>query len=511
MDKICSTGLWLRHYTSKNGHQLFVRVRIGNVFETEIPVYDYINEKRYVISISRDHWNKGTVTGGDYHRSVDEINNIIKEIENDVRNSVSTLAEKKFQITRSNILRLTYCDKENKRRELIRRRQRQYTGLLRGNGYPQQGGLQATSQQEVIKSDSSALHIAMPVREEKFITDLWNDFIKNRGTKAYAGTLGSIREYSDRTGDNCRASDFSAEWLERYFKDIIENGYSQRKDGSGRKYYTIPTILKYLKHLRAFGNYLFKDLKLLDSQDYLRFDLAEPGRRTPVISYRHEPFINAHALTKREYDWFYGFRFADKQKELARDMFILQTWLGGLSTTEFSKINNIKLINYPGSKPGFLYDPPGGKKSVLGEINRYYIIPVLERYPDGFSIYLSPPKYNMLLKSAAKAAGLNGRIKIARELINDDKAFRKEYPVHERISSGWARYCAVSILVETGLPDELVLRFTGMKNLALIQHFRKVFPGTAITAARIVKPEPVSGVKPIKSSRAFRSRKQGSR
>ena len=59
MAKIVRTTAWLRPYKSKQGHQIFIRVRIRDGFETEIPVYDYINDTKLPISVKKENWNKG--------------------------------------------------------------------------------------------------------------------------------------------------------------------------------------------------------------------------------------------------------------------------------------------------------------------------------------------------------------------------------------------------------------------------------------------------------------------
>jgi hypothetical protein len=45
MAQIFKTSRWLRPYQSKNGQQVFIRVRMRTGFETNIPVYDYIKHE----------------------------------------------------------------------------------------------------------------------------------------------------------------------------------------------------------------------------------------------------------------------------------------------------------------------------------------------------------------------------------------------------------------------------------------------------------------------------------
>lgn len=51
MARLFKTSRWLRPYKSKNGHQVFIRVRITNGYETHIPVYDYVNHQKVPVSV----------------------------------------------------------------------------------------------------------------------------------------------------------------------------------------------------------------------------------------------------------------------------------------------------------------------------------------------------------------------------------------------------------------------------------------------------------------------------
>ena len=96
MAKLFTTSRWLRWYGSKNGHQVFIRVRMHNGFETEIPVYDYVNNNRLPISVKKENWNKGYVTGGVYHIPIRYINILLSKVERDVRDAVNELVRKTF-------------------------------------------------------------------------------------------------------------------------------------------------------------------------------------------------------------------------------------------------------------------------------------------------------------------------------------------------------------------------------------------------------------------------------
>jgi hypothetical protein len=113
MARLFTTLRWLRRYGGKNGHQVFIRVRMHNGFETEIPVYDYVNHKKLPISVKKEHWNKGYVTGGRYHMTIRDLNSLLTKVEQDVKDAVNELVEKNIKIKRDNIIQLTYINEEN--------------------------------------------------------------------------------------------------------------------------------------------------------------------------------------------------------------------------------------------------------------------------------------------------------------------------------------------------------------------------------------------------------------
>ena len=67
MAKPFNINLKLRNYKSNNGQQVFIRVKMRDGYTTEIPVYHYIKNIKTPISVLKENWNKGYVTGGKYH------------------------------------------------------------------------------------------------------------------------------------------------------------------------------------------------------------------------------------------------------------------------------------------------------------------------------------------------------------------------------------------------------------------------------------------------------------
>jgi len=488
MAKLFTTSRWVRRYASKSGHQVFIRVRMHSGIETEIPVYDYVNHKRLPISVKKEHWNKGYVTGGVYHIPIRDLNSLLSKVERNVKDAVNELIEKNIKITRDNIIQLTYINEDN----ALENERRIASGEVIVN---EDGGAFASHDEFVdfiIESQDpkfDKLKKSMDLYKKQYILDYWDDFIREYAPDSYNTPRYVIEEYIKNTGDNCKATEFSSQWLERFFKHIIKEGYSYRKDGTNRKPYTITTVVKYLKHLKAFGDYLFVEKEILNNQDYKRFELRKKTKKQSLIKYHPEPYINTHALYKKEFDWFYYFKFDDQKLERARDMFILQTWLGGLRQVDFYRLSKENLHKDSNGLYRVWFEQQKTEGEVINKINQNYLVPIFSKYSDGFPEFLEVHDYNDLLKKAAIAAGLNRKLRFRYEFANASEAKEEWLPIHDMISNSWARNCAVSILCELGYPDYRIAKFTGHKDLEMINHYKKIHPKEVDSMIDDVKPE----------------------
>ncbi len=488
MAKAFTTSRWLRKYGSKLGHQVFIRVRMNNGFETEIPVYDYVNNNKLPISVKKEHWNKGYVTGGTYHIPIRDLNLLLAKIERFVKSAIVELIEKNIRITRENIIKLTYINDDN----AVENERKIASGEVIVN---EDGGAFASHEEFlefIIESEDpkfDKLKKSMGLYNKQYIMDYWDDFIHDYAPDSYNTPRYAIEEYIKNTQDNCRVTDFSGEWLERFFKHIIKEGYSFKKDGTNRKPYTITTVVKYLKHLKAFGDYLFVEKKILNNQDYKRFDLKKKTKKQSLIKYHPEPYINTHALYKKEFDWFYYFKFDDQKLERARDMFIMQTWLGGLRQVDFYKLSKENIHKDSNGLYRIWFEQQKTEGEVINKINQNYLIPIFEKYSGGFPEFFEVHDYNDLLKKAALQAGLNRKLRFRYEYANASNANEEWLPIHDMISNSWARNCAVSILCELGYPDYRIAKFTGHKDLEMINHYKKIHPKEVDSMIDDVKPE----------------------
>lgn len=263
----------LKRYDSKHGRQVLIRVRTRSKKDFEIPVYDTGDGSRFPISIKIENWYNGYAIGGNYHIPIKNLNLLIDNIENKVKYAVFILSQRKIELTRSKILHFTYSGprffkndpERNETDELI-------TKYQEGAFESAKEFLNFISNTEDTKYKD--LRRELGLYEKNYILDYWNDFIRERTSSSYNNSKGAIQKYIEETGDNCIVTRYDDNWLYRFFKYLIENGYKRGNYENLKLWYKTSTLSKYLKHLRSFGDYLFEQ-KVITDQNYRRYKLGK--------------------------------------------------------------------------------------------------------------------------------------------------------------------------------------------------------------------------------------------
>lgn len=488
MAKLFSISRKLRRYVSESGRQVFIRVRFRNSSEIEIPIYDYVNHIRTPISVRDEHWLKGYVTGGKYHIPIRDLNNLLSNVEANVKDAVNELLEKNIEITRKNIIQLTYIREDN----FFENERKTYSGEIIVDD---DGGAFASpdefseyiAESEDPKFDT--LKKTMGLYEKKYILDYWDDFIKEYAPNSYKSTRSSIETFIKETGDNCKIKDFSSDWLQRFFSYTIDNGYSLKKDGTDKKPYTITTVTKFNKHLISFGDYLFGEVELIDNQEYRRFKLYAKSKKKSLLKYSSNTYNNTHALSKIEFDWFYDFNYIDKQLAIVRDMFVLQVWLGGLRVGDFYNLSKRNFVKDLHGKSTVWFEQNKTNDEVFNLFNQNYLNRIFEHNPNIFQEFPRVDIYNRKLREAAKIAGLDRMLRFRYEYANQSRATYAYYPIHEKISNEWARNCAVSILAGEKYSDDHIAKFTGHRDLSVIRYYKDIHEKEMQAMMEGVRPE----------------------
>lgn len=447
------------------------------------------------ISVKKEHWNKGYVTGGRYHIPVRDLNSLLSMVEYDVRNAVNTLLTENVNITYENLLRMTYAHQE---KDIVdEERIRKGDLIVREDGAAFESPddfKEYVERQDDPKFDE--LKRQMGIWKRTNILDYWDEYINDYAPDGNDVIRPSIRKYIQRTGDNCKVTDFGSQWLKRYFTDLVDNGYVTTKKGKEtRHYYEVSTVGKYHKILRNFGKWLFEEKQLINTEDYKRFKLRNPkSKKASILKIAPNPYKNNHALLKSEFDHLFYFSFENKADELIRDLFVLQTWFGGLRKSDFFELtkDNITIV---GDEVQVEFEQQKTDTKVVNMANKNYVTPILLKYDKQLPKFPSPNKYNARLKKVFEKAGMNRKLAFRTEQANESKATTEYLPMFKKVSNKWARSCAVSLLVQMGYNDHRIKKFTGHTDEKMLRHYRQVHPIEVKDMVYEVKPEKPNTVK----------------
>jgi len=483
------TARVLKRYVSKDGQQVLIRVRRKNENDIEIPVYDYVGGEVVKVKVRKEYWEKGYVRGGRYHIPIRELNLLLAEVEGDVKDAVNIILSQKTKLSREKILYLTYKHKEQAIIDEERIRKGDLIVREDGGAFESEDGFY-----EFLERQNDPKYMEMKrqagIISKRYLLDFWEDFISDRAPNSYNLSRSSIVRYIQDTGDNCLAKDFNSAWLSKYFTHIVENGYlTKRKGKEVRLYYEISTIQKYFKILRSFGKYLFEN-EIIAKEDYKRFSLQDKdSKKGSLIKYKPNAFKNNHALYKSEFDQLFKFNFTDKSNELIRDLFIIQTWFGGLRKSDFFDLTNDNITKDAKGNITIEFEQHKTGTKVINPANQNYVLPILKKYNYELPKFPSPNKYNLRLKKVFKAAGLDRKLKFEYGFSNQEKPTFVYHEMHEMVSNKWARNCAVSILVELDYPDHKIKRFSGHEDEKMLAHYREVHKKDVENMLNDVRPE----------------------
>jgi hypothetical protein len=250
-----------------------IRVRTISKKDFEVPVYDMVDGSRFPISVKAENWYNGYAIGGKYHISLDALNALIDKTEKKVTNAVFLLVHRKIEISRNKIMTLAYREPE----QILQDNRRKETDGLISAYHKGQFASDAEFLNFISNSEAEKyldLKRELGLYEKNFILDHWDDFISTCAPASYNHSKKAIQTYISESGDNCIVTAYDDNWLRRYFNYLGGNGYLKGKGKPVRIHYASSTLRKYLKHMHAFGNYLFEK-KIITTQNYRRFRLGK--------------------------------------------------------------------------------------------------------------------------------------------------------------------------------------------------------------------------------------------
>lgn len=278
---------------------------------------------------------------------------------------------------------------------------------------------------------------------ELFLTDKKND----RTDSANSASTIKRYEYNEK--------------LLRSFAD--DNNYSLRFNNINKEFYNL--FIKYCveiknhsantlsRNIGLFKTFMFWALenRFTYNQDFKQFTNIKRFGTDEV------------ALTKEDIDSIYNFDLKRKNKlNRVRDLFVFGTSTG-MRYSNYSKVRRKDVTD------GFInvIDFKDKSKSLRIPLNRYSK-EILEKY-DYELPRISNQKFNDYLKELFKKMGYNDIIKKTMKYGNE--LIETESPLHDRISSHTARRSFITIMKNEGVPDKVIMSYTGHKSLEVFNNY----------------------------------------
>jgi hypothetical protein len=334
-----------------------------------------------------------------------------------------------------------------------------------------------------------------------------NPKTKKPYTKNWKMAIMKLFDYRSRFKPKQHVSDLSVEWIEAVITAIKDSGYSTAhpKHFNVFKYdpnifvkskigfYNDLSLEKFIKNLKEVFRYLIDEEKLpfikIDKISYEDFNLVKVTQTTKTDFY----------LYKEEFDKLFYFEFKkDKnysveQLSTARDLFILQTYLGGLRPNELYTRDgeeNITILDEGnGLKKVHYYISKDGKSDNENPICTYADA-ILKKYNYNFqSVLIEYSLYCKLLKAIAMQ--VFDRVIIKTE-ERDGKKKKLKLNIKNEFESYFARRTFQKLLKDIRIVNHDIKAFTGHKTSDVQDHY---IPFWTIQEKR----EVMDSIKPEKS------------
>ncbi|SHK64419.1 Site-specific recombinase XerD [Maribacter aquivivus] len=169
------------------------------------------------------------------------------------------------------------------------------------------------------------------------------------------------------------------------------------------------------------------------------------------------------ALTKSQIVEIYSFNLGRNKKLIKiRDLFVF-----GVSTgMRFSNYSKVRKRDVSNGHINVI-DVKDKTKSLRIPLNSYSK-QILEKYDYNLPQY-SNQKFNDYLKELFIKLGYNEMIKKSMKVGNE--IIETESPMHDRISSHTARRSFITIMKNEGIPDKIIMSYTGHKSLEVFNNY----------------------------------------
>ncbi|MEJ1242093.1 hypothetical protein WBG78_28355 [Chryseolinea sp. T2] len=284
------------------------------------------------------------------------------------------------------------------------------------------------------------------------------------------GVLIRLFEFREHCKPSERVEDLNLQWLLSFFKFLHARGYYflstkgfNYKDydraiffrDKPRQQYMQQTFNKYISVVKGItvSNMPYS---LYKKGLIKRFDVDELKLSLFMKSKNLSGTRLQHNLRKEEIDHLLNFEFDDADLAVARDMFIMQTFSGGLRG--FKEYSTLKLLKYSATEQVLSFYQAKVDKTIMNPMNAY-TLEIIRRYQGKIpnitvskNVDQNEQHYRERLRKVGILCGLD-------RMVSVDNSFQ---PIHDVFNPYWARKTFGTICYHhLNLRESEIALFTG--------------------------------------------------
>lgn len=327
-----------------------------------------------------------------------------------------------------------------------------------------QKGIPSTKQlkEAILNADTGKIEDDRPTLFE-FIAQLIETRSKSPeyayGTsKVYNNCFNHLKGFSKKKRRPIHWGDISLDFLDKwtaymYDKNLAQN-YVQKM---------VKTLKVFLNEARERGH--------TQNEAHTSRKFSVPGTETYKVY-----------LLPEEIEQVYRYDFSDNPRlERIRDAFIANYYIG----CRYSDLHKVVASSIY-EKDGELllsYTAQKTDTQVTAPVDQY-VINVLEKYDGALPRLPTGQKYNQYIKEVMQLAGINSDVLIYKS--RGKSKVPERYQKWQLVSSHTARHSFISNAIAAGLPESIIMKMTGIKNLQTLQrhYIRHSLEENAVLAAK---------------------------
>lgn len=278
---------------------------------------------------------------------------------------------------------------------------------------------------------------------EMFLLEKSNDYTDMANSTStidrYRYNKKLLQSFADETNFSLRFNNINKDFYNAFIKYCVEI-----------KNHSVNTLSRNIGLLKTFLYWSLEN-RFTYNQDFKKF--------TNIKKFRTDEI----ALTKVQIAKIYEFDLKSKKKLIrVRDLFVF----GASTGLRFSNYSQVRKKDIRDGHINVI-DVKDKSKSLRIPLNKYSK-EILEKYEYELP-RISNQKFNDYLKELFMKLGYNEMIKKTMKYGNE--IVETESPIYDRISSHTARRSFITIMKNAGVPDKVIMSYTGHKSLEVFNNY----------------------------------------